>query len=51
MKIVFLATLTLLTFASRTQSSEKSKVKPGIYKLYAQKYSDGQTDTIFVSKF
>lgn len=47
MKIVFLATLTLLTFASRGQSSEKSKVEPGIYKLYAQKYSDGQTDTIF----
>ena len=39
--------LVLLTLISRGQSNEKLKVGPGIYKLCAQKYSDGQTDTIF----
>ena len=46
MKIVLLPIFILLTFASTGQSNKKSKVEPGVYKLFAQKYSDGQRDTI-----
>src|SRR4051794_20142331 len=43
---IFLGSLLLITFASFSQSGEKSKVEVGIYKLGKLTVNDGKRDSI-----